>query len=209
MPPEIFQRYACVPRSNARTASATSFTRIMARIGLLLVVMLLSACGLPTAEDSAQPAPRADGDISPEAVAQNFFEDLSEALKDPRFGRDEVRSYWVERLSGYFAPDERDDQRTELSNAFNSFADGLRQLTPDQTLSLALTFKGIEKLSEDDSHAFVRPIGAQIDLQIAHTTARGLVIDFDQQIGLEKIIGRPDGSVPTLKVGGRWFLTEG
>ena len=177
---------------------------------LLISALFLALAGCGTASDTtAPPEQTGAGDINPEAVAHNFFEDLGAALKDPALAREETRSYWVERLAGYFAPAERDDQRAELRDALASFADGLRQLGPDQTLTLDLHFEGVEKLSDDGTHALVRPINAHITLLIAHTTDRGQVTDYDQQIGLDKIIGRADGALPTVKIGERWFLTEG
>ena len=149
------------------------------------------------------------GGISAEAVTLSFFEDLRDALKDAGLAHDDTRSKWVDRLSGYFAPSERDDQRETIRAALDSFADGLGQLTPDQTLTLDLHFEGVEKVSDSGDRAFVRPINASIRLLIAHTTDRGVVTDYNQTIGLDKITGRADGAIPAVKIGDRWFLTEG
>ena len=176
---------------------------------VLLLVLLLAACGAAPGE-TTQPAEQIGvGGISPEAVTHSFFEDLGAALKDPVLGRDETRSYWVERLSGYFAPNERDDEREILSSTLASFADGVGQLNPDQTLTLELRFDGVEKISGNGDSALVRPLHAAIYLVIAHTTDRGSVTDYDQTIGLDKIIGREDGAIPVIRIGNRWFLTEG
>jgi hypothetical protein len=195
--------------SSLVTRHSSLVTRHASFIILALALLLLAACGAAPGE-TTQPAEQTGvGGISPEAVAHSFFEDLGAALKDPVLGRDETRSYWVERLSGYFAPNERDDQREILSSTLASFADGVGQLNPDQTLTLELRFDGVEKISGNGDSAMVRPLHAAIYLVIAHTTDRGPVTDYDQTIGLDKIIGREDGAIPVIRIGDRWFLTEG
>ncbi len=173
------------------------------------MLALLAACGAAPGEVAPRAEQTGAGGVNPEAVAQSFFEDLSAALKDPALARDQTRSYWVERLSGYFVPNERDDQREILSDTLASFAAGERQLNPDQTLTLELRFDRVEKIADSGDSALVRPLNADIYLVIAHTTDRGPVTDYDQTIGLDKIIGRPDGAIPVVRIGDRWFLTEG
>jgi len=197
---------------DARQSANAAASSLGARWSLAIVLMLallLAACGATPGETAAPAAQTGGGGISPEAVAHSFFEDLAAALKDPVLVRDESRSYWVERLSGYFAPNERDDQRELLSNTLASFANGVSQLNPDQTLSLDLRFDGVEKLSVNGDNALVRPLNASIYLVIAHTTDRGPITDYDQTIGLDTIIGRADGAIPVVRIGDRWFLTEG
>jgi hypothetical protein len=46
-------------------------------------------------------------------------------------------------------------------------------------------------------------------MQISRITDRGAQPYYEQPISLDRIIGRSDGSVPTIRIGGRWFLTEG
>lgn len=176
---------------------------------LIAFALLLAACGAAPGDLAQRAEQSGVGGTTPEAVTQSFFEDLRSALKDPALASDQTRSYWVERLSGYFASDERDDQRTILDDALASFADGKRQLNADQTLTLELRFDGVEKLSENGDRALVRPRNAEIHLVIAHTADRGPVTDYEQTIGLDKIIGRADGALPLVRVGNRWFLTEG
>jgi hypothetical protein len=190
-------------------AASSLGARWSSAIMMALVLLLLASCGATPGETAAPVEQTGGGGISPEAVTHSFFEDLAAALKDPVLVRDESRSYWVERLSGYFAPNERDDQRELLSNTLASFANGISQLNPDQTLTLDLRFDGVEKVSGDGDSALVRPLRASIYLVIAHTTDRGPITDYDQTISLDTIIGRADGAIPVVRIGDRWFLTEG
>jgi hypothetical protein len=75
-----------------------------------LALGILVACAA-TPEQAPIEAPAGGGSFSPETVAKSFFEDLRKALADPKLSDDEQRGAWVERLAGYFAPNERDDQR--------------------------------------------------------------------------------------------------
>lgn len=175
-----------------------------------ILLALLMACGAVPGEAGLPAEPIAPSELGPEVIAQNFFEDLRTALKDPNIVRDEARGVWVEKLAGYFAPAERDDQRAALRAALSSFANDISELDPNQALTLELRFDGVEKLSDDGTRAMVRPINASIHLLIVRTTETGKVItEYEQQIGLNQIIGRADGAVPMVRVGGRWFLTEG
>jgi len=182
---------------------------------LVALALLLAACGAvagdpePSADD-----PAGGSRFGPESVAENFFKDLHDALQDPKLADDTTRSRWAEKLANYFAPNERADQRIALDTALASFTDGLAKLDESQTLTLEVRFTGVQRVSSDDEHALVRPVNgdsnASIYLLIAHTSDRGVVIpDFEQEIGFDKIIGRPDGAIPTVRIGDRWYLTEG
>lgn len=171
--------------------------------------LLLPACGFATAEAPAQNE-QSGGGLSPESVAKNFFDDLRTAMKDPQLVNEDKRSKWVEQLSGYFAPAERDDMRVALSTALETFVEGLGKLSPDEALTLDIKFEGIETVSDDGSRALVRPINGSIYLLITRTTDTGTVINlWEQNDPLNKIIGNPDGAVPVVKIGRSWFLTEG
>src|SRR5215216_1179465 len=91
---------------SANAAASSLGVRWSSAIVLTLALLLLAACGASPGETPATAAQTGGGGINPEAVAHSFFEDLSNALKDSTLVRDESRSYWVERLSGYFAPNE-------------------------------------------------------------------------------------------------------
>jgi hypothetical protein len=183
-------------------------------LSLVMLVIALAACGAAPGDAATQADAAGGSRFGPESVAENFFKDLRDALKDPALANDSTRSKWAEKLANYFAPNERDDQRAAMHTALSSFTDGLKQLDATQTLILDLRFTNVEKVSDDGQRALVRPVNgpnnASIYLQIAQTNDRGVVIpEFEQEIGFEKITGRPDGAVPTIKIGDRWYLTEG
>ena len=180
-------------------------------VGLLLA---LTACGAAPDDTTTQTDAAGGSRFGPESVAENFFKDLRDALKDPALANDAERSKWAEKLADYFAPNERDDQRAAMHTALSSFTDGLKQLGASQTLTLDLRFTNVEKVSDDGEHALVRPVNgnnnASIYLLIAQTNDRGVIVpEFEQEIGFEKITGRSDGAIPTIRSGDRWYLTEG
>jgi hypothetical protein len=183
-------------------------------LSFVTLLVALAACGAAPGDVASQADLAGGSRFGPESVAENFFKDLRDALKDPALADDAGRSRWAEKLANYFAPNERDDQRAALHAALSSFTDGLKQLDATQTLTLDLRFTNVEKVSDDGERALVRPVNgannASIYLLIAQTTDRGVVIpEFEQEIGFEKITGRSDGAVPTIKIGDRWYLTEG
>jgi hypothetical protein len=103
---------------------------------------------------------------------------------------------------------------TALNAALASLADGQARLDTGQTLTLDLRFTSIQKVSDDGERALIRPVNgganASIYLLIARTNDRGVIVpEFEQEIGFEKIIGRADGAIPTIRIGDRWYLTEG
>jgi hypothetical protein len=178
------------------------------------LALALAACSAALNNGPTPDDPAGGSRYGPESVAENFFNDLRAALKDPALADDTVRSKWAEKLSNYFAPNERDDQRAALNEALSSFTDGQAQLNAGQTLTIDLRFTGVQKVSDDGQRALVRPVNsganASIYLLIAHTNDRGVVVpEFEQEIGFDKIIGRNDGAIPTIRIGDRWYLTEG
>jgi hypothetical protein len=176
--------------------------------------MLLAACGAAPGDIAAQTGPGGGSRISPDIVARRFFEDFGRALSDPELHDATRRSKLAEQLAEYFVPNERDDQRAALNTALDSYADGLARLDPNQTLTLELRITEVRILSEDGDRALVRPVNgaavASIYLLIAHTDDRGAVIpEFEQEIGFDRMIGSADGAIPAVKIGDRWYLTEG
>jgi hypothetical protein len=171
-----------------------------------IVWLLIGCTTTPVITDDAS----IGGGISPEAVTESFFEDLQRALQDPNLNLEETRSFWAERLAGYFAPAERDVQRIALRRALASFAGGLRQLAADETAIFEFRgFKPVEKVADDGERALVRLPSASISMTLMRTTERGSFVFYEQTIGLSQVIGRPDGTVPVIKIDGRWYLTEG
>lgn len=179
------------------------------RLALLVLAMaLLPACGFATTTTPAQ-GEQSGGGLAPDTVAKNFFEDLRAALKDMQLANDDKRSKWVEQLSNYFAPAERDDMRVTLSTALDTFVDGLGKLASNEELTIDIQFDGIETVANDGSRALVRPVNGSIYLLITRTTDTGNVVKiWEQTDPLNKIIGNPDGAVPVIRIGRTWFLTE-
>jgi hypothetical protein len=170
------------------------------------MVCFLVGCAAAPATDEAG----VGGGFSPEAVTESFFEDLQRALRDPNLQQEEARSFWAERLAGYFAPAERDTQRVALRRALASFASGLRQLADDETAIFELRgLQPVEKVADDGERALVRLPSASISMTLVRTTERGSFVFYEQTIGLSQVIGRSDSTVPLVKIDGRWYLTEG
>lgn len=170
------------------------------------VACFLVACTAAPAADEAS----VGGGFSPESVTESFFEDLQRALRDPNLQQEETRSFWAERLAGYFAPAERDTQRVALRRALASFASGLRQLADDETAIFELRgLQPVEKVADDGERALVRLPSASISMTLMRTTERSSFVFYEQTIGLSQVIGRSDGAVPLVKIDGRWYLTEG
>jgi hypothetical protein len=173
----------------------------------MLLTVFLVACSAPPPAPIEQEA--LGGGFGPERVVESFFEDLGSALTDQGLAREDRRTYWVERLVAYFAPNERDDQRALLRQSFAVFAGDLAGLAANETLTLELQNFDAQKVSEEGERATVRLPEATISMLITRTTERGVVTVYEQPIVLERLIGRPDGTIPLVRVAGRWYLTEG
>jgi hypothetical protein len=177
-------------------------------IGVLVLLLSLTGCAVTPGADSAQSA-AAGGSFSPEAVTESFFEDLGNALRDEeKLADDQQRGAWVERLAGYFAPNERDDQRIALRAALDSFTAGLDKLEPNEHLTLDLKIERLEQVSQTDDRAMIRPVNGAIYVLITRTTSAGVQNLYEETVPLERIIGN-NGSVPVVRIGRSWYLTEG
>ena len=174
----------------------------------LLALLALAGCGPGAGEPPLESGP-GGSDIGPERVAENFFDDLHSALKDPQLANDDKRGQWVERLAGYFAPNERDDQRIALRAALDGFVAGLAKLEPNENMSIELRLDGVEKVSESDNRATVHLVNGSINILITRTTETGVATLYQDNVGLDRIIGSADGTVPVIRVGRTWYLTEG
>jgi hypothetical protein len=133
---------------------------------------------------------------------------LGSALRDPKLADDQQRGAWVERLAGYFAPNERDDQRIALRAALDNFATGRARLEPNESLTLDLKIERLEQVSLTSDRAMIRPVNGAIYVLITRTTSAGDQKLYEETVPLEKIIGN-DGAVPVLRIGRSWYLTEG
>jgi hypothetical protein len=180
---------------------------IIGHWSLIFALYFLSGCAATPGQNSTQ-APVSGGSFSPEAVAQSFFDDLDSALDDPNLADDQQRGAWVERLAGYFAPNERDDQRIALRAALDSFTAGLDNLEPNENLTLDLKIERLEQVYQTDDRAMIRPVNGTIYVLITRTTSVGIRNLYEETVPLEKIIGN-SGSVPVLRIGRSWYLTEG
>src|SRR3954452_18890195 len=134
-------------KERARLPVALSPCRLVSVFVLLIIVLLLTACAITPEQNTAQ-APASGGSFSPEAVAQSFFDTLRSALQDPKLADDQQRGMWVEQLAGYFAPNERDDQRIALRAALDSFTTGLGKLEPNENLTLDLKIERLEQVEQ-------------------------------------------------------------
>jgi hypothetical protein len=111
-------------------------------------------------------------------------------------------------LAGYFAPNERDDQRIALRAALDSFITGLDKLEPNEDLRLELKIERLEQIEQTGNRATIRPINGAIYVLITRTTSAGVQNLYEETVPLERIIGN-NGAVPVLRIGRSWYLTEG
>jgi hypothetical protein len=190
---------------NAQTFKRSNVPTLLTVV--LVLLLALAGCAVTPEPDAAQGAPTG-GSFSPEAVAESFFEDLGNALRDEKLADDQQRGAWVERLSGYFAPNERDDQRIALRAALDSFTAGLDKLESNEHLTLDLKIERLEQVSQSDDRAMIRPVNGAIYVLITRTTSVGIQNLYEETVPLERIIGN-NGSVPVVRIGRSWYLTEG
>lgn len=180
--------------------------RMILTLLLCMPLMLFSACGL--ANDTATNIAVGNGSVSPENAVDGFFSMLNQALKDPAIRTNEdARDRWVEQLTAFFAPNERDDQRIMISAALNQFVtDITRELEekPDQTITLEVNYdrNELSATQVSDTRALVH-IDGSIRLRIVSDTT------WEQPVPLSQLIGRSDSSIPVVRIGNYWFLTEG
>lgn len=173
--------------------------RLMA--ALLTISLLLAACG-PATEASTVGL----GGSSPEAVVEDFVEDLNAALQDAQLAAPDVRRSWAERLSSYFAPSERADQRVAMREMLDGFLASSRRPVVGERLSFALTHNGMERISSSADEALVRVVDGVIVLR--WLAADGQVLR-ERTGSLMGVLGQTSGGLPVLRVNGVWFLTEG
>jgi hypothetical protein len=193
------------PSLNVQTFRPSNLQTILTVV--LVLLLSLAGCSVTPEPGGAQGAPTG-GSFSPEAVAESFFEDLGNALRDENLADDKERGAWVERLAGYFAPNERDDQRIALRAALDSFTAGKDKLEPNEDLKLDLKIERLEQVSQTDDRAMIRAVNGAIYVLITRTTSAGIQNLYEETVPLERIIGN-NGAVPVLRIGRSWYLTEG
>ncbi len=150
------------------------------------------------------------GGSTPQYVVISFFEDFNKALKESPQSDDVRRRYWTDRLAGYFAPNERVDQREAISLALYTFASGSKQLPEDQRLSLDVSYNNLELVQQETDSARIRLVDGVLRLKITRIAPDGAQIPLrSDERPLGETIGQPDDIVPLVRVNGHWFLTEG
>jgi hypothetical protein len=171
-------------------------------VAMLVVLLALSGCAAGAAEADLAGA----GGGSPRQVVESFLEDLSAALGDPELAEPEVRRAWAERLASHFAPSERADQRAALGEMLARFAASAASPAVGARATLELSFSGTELIEQREGRALVRVVDGQLILRF---------YDADDELlrertgGLLELIDERRGGLPTLQVGGSWFMTEG
>ncbi|PDW00803.1 hypothetical protein CJ255_20195 [Candidatus Viridilinea mediisalina] len=146
------------------------------------------------------------GGGSPHQVVESFLEDLNAALNDPALTDIEVRRGWAERLASHFAPSERVDQRAALGLMLARFAHGAANPAVGAYATLEVSFSGTEVIERHEDRALVRVVDGQLILRFYN--AEGDLLR-ERTGGLIDLIGEQRGALPTLQVGGSWFMTEG
>jgi hypothetical protein len=168
---------------------------------VVILVLLLAGCGAEPAADELAGA----GGSSPQAVVESFLEDLNSALATP-LATPDARRVWAERLAGHFAPSERADQRVAMASMLADFATGATSPAVGTRATLEVTWTRMELRSLEGDRALVRVVDGVLVLRFLD--ADGNVLR-ERSGGLTDMIGQASGGLPTLRVGGSWFLTEG
>lgn len=177
----------------------------------MLFLLLVNGCGTVPEGQAAREGVAGVGAETPELIVASFFSDLAAALEDPALADPEVRRRRAAELASYFAPNEREDQRDALNAAFLGLSAGRAQLAEGLELTLKLNFNSqqIRTLGDGGDQALVQMIDASLVRTVTRTTDGGTFIEDEQIVPLDRLIGRPDGAVPVVRIGDRWFLTEG
>jgi hypothetical protein len=165
-------------------------------------MLVPAGCGAEPTEQELAGA----GGSSPQAVVESFLEDLNQALADAALAQPNVRRAWAERLAGHFAPSERADQRAALAEMLAGFAASTASPAVGSKAALEITYSGTELIEQRDGRALVRVVNGLLTLRFID--AQGEVLR-ERTAGLTEVLGQSNGGLPTLQVGGSWYLTEG
>ena len=172
------------------------------RLLLASVLFLLAACG-PTAV--VEEPGRIGGGSTPYDVVNTFLDEFGQALKDPQIQNDDVRERRANILADFFTPGEREDQRVAFGTMLDNYAGELKTaVAPNETFVLQLVWDDIEAPANPPQRALVKVVNGSVAWQVLRD---GYIID-EQQTLLRDMIGRADSSLPVVKVGTIWFLTE-
>lgn len=187
--------------------------RKLLALGLSAVVLAGCASQAPAVRQDELPG--AGGSI-PEAAVEGFFEDLNRALADPSLGDDETRERWAETLAGYFAPSERIRQRAALARTLDAFLVSVDKAAaegqPDEQTLVTLEIQPqpvmVRTLRQQATRAEVELVDARLYLKIMRVQGDRQRVIWEQTEPLQQLIGRQDGSVPLVRIDGRWFLSS-
>lgn len=180
-------------------ARAARWLRALA-VGLL--VLLVAGCAAAPSADEIAGA----GGSSPQAVVSSFLEDLNGALAASDLAEPAAQRIWAERLAGHFAPSERADQRAAMAEMLAGFAASTVTPAVGSRATLDLSWTRIDLIEQRGERALVRVVNGVLTLRFLN--AEGEVLR-ERTSGLTEVIGQSSGGLPTLQVGGGWFLTEG
>ena len=178
------------------------FTRSRLLATTLLLTLLLSGCGEVITESDLI----GTGGGSPRQVVESFLEDLNSALNDPELTSVEVRQAWAERLSGHFTPSERDDQQAILGDMLRRFVISTTNPALGARATLEVSFSVTELVEQQEERALVRVVDGLLTLRFY--SERGELLR-ERSNSLSTLIGLTGDRLPTQRVGGRWFMTEG
>lgn len=170
-------------------------------LALLVALLVLTGCAEAPPEDEILGV----GGSTPRQVVEAFLEDLNEALAAP-LANPEVRRSWAERLAGHFAPSERADQRAALATMLADAAASTASPAVGSKATLEVSFARTEVIEQGDGEALVRVVDGLITLRFLDESGEVL---RERTGGLTELLGQTSGGLPTLQVGGSWFLTEG
>jgi hypothetical protein len=146
------------------------------------------------------------GGSTPEDAVQSFVETFNLAFQDPNLQDIETRRTWAERLSYYFAPSERADQRVAFGTMFARHASGISELAPGEQISIAISWSAFRVVEQDGERARVAIVDGAIQFQ--WLDASGAAIR-ERSSAITELLGQEPEGIPVLRVNGQWFITEG
>ncbi len=181
----------------------------MRLVVIALTILTLVAC----AAGSSQALTVTDdvltgGGTSPETTVESFLNDLNKAIKDPTINRIDVRDQWADILASYFVPVERPTQRIAIRTSLDNVANGIAQLSADQSVMFDIQFEPARRVNDVEDIVYIEVPNATIDMMISQNSNRGSTTIWKQNESLGYLIGSNQNIFPVMRVGARWYLTE-
>ncbi len=168
------------------------------------MLLAISGCSTPPMQDQ-------DADMgadTPETLVEAFFTDFNQAIQDPNLDDPETRQIWALRLSNYFAPSERIDQRQALSFMLANFVVGSQQLKENHFLIVEILYSDITA-NVHGSHALVTLVDSELHLRLVRIEPNGTqTVQSDRLVPLSTMLGDYSEALPALLVNSQWYLTE-